>query len=244
METYLESQDYRFDVSLVEPVPLKFDGKRKNKRDRAELELLFAVRWKYLLSQLEKGVNILLTDVDNIFSKFLNLKDDVEEFDPSVDIWFAYATKYPNKIFAQQGFTVCGGMSWWRASKPAIAFARLIHESCGIMCDDQRLLNNLLLQINMTWDWTPNVRNSRVQDGDERFVGIPTLGLKGESARIGYKARIWDRDVAFRGHLEPNECPKNNWISMPIVDAKSRYQNWIAKLDSFDTWDQHCGKRE
>jgi len=184
-----------------------------------------------------------LTDVDNIFSKSMSLKEKVEDYDPSVDVWFAYASKYPNKAFVRQGFTVCGGMSWWRASKPAIHFARMIHQSCGIMCDDQRLLNNLLLQVNMTWDWTPDVQNSRIIDGsDERFAGLPTLGMTGESAVAGHKARIWDRNIAFRGHLQPKECPKNNWVSMPIVDAKSRHQNWIAKLDSFDTWDQHCGK--
>lgn len=239
MKTYLESKSFRFEVALADPIPSTFDGKRKTKRDRAELELLFAVRWKYLLSQLERGTNILLTDVDNIFSKFVKMKDEVE--DPDVDVWFAYATKYPNKVFMQQGFTVCGGMSWWRASRGAVDFVRFMHGTCGIMCDDQRLLNNLLLQVNMTWDWTPTVLNSRIQDGDERFVGLPSLGLTGSSARFGFKARIWDRDVAYRGLLQPQECPKNNWISMPIVDAKSRYQNWMAKLDSFDIWDQHCG---
>lgn len=250
IESFLASKkNYRYEVAFPEPTPEKYASQPKRKRDRAKLELLFAVRWKYLVSQLEQGSHVLLTDADNIFSRYLSLQTEIELKDPSVDVWHAYATKYPNKAFVKQGFTVCGGMSWWRASKPSIHFAKLVHNACGIMCDDQRVLNNLQLDVNMAWDWTPSILASRVSNrtltsaDEERFVGLPTLGLTGMSNVTGHKARVWDRDFAFRGPLQPDQCPKNNWVSMPIVEARSRYQNWVTKLESFDIWDDACGIR-
>eukprot|EP00980_Cylindrotheca_fusiformis_P028260 scaffold22589_cov138-Cylindrotheca_fusiformis.AAC.23 len=246
MESFLASKsNYRYEVAFPEPMPATYATKPKRKQDRAVLELLFAVRWKYLLNQLEQGTNVLLTDADNIFSRYIDLQAEMEEKYPTVDVWHAYATKYPNKVFLKQGFTVCGGMSLWRASKAGIEFARLIQYACGIMCDDQRVLNNLLLDINMTWGWTDATLASRISNNsvsvDQRFVGLPTLGLLGSSSVTGHKARVWDRDFAFRGPLEPDQCPKSNWVSMPIVEAKSRFQNWEAKLESFDKWDEICG---
>lgn len=250
MESFLASKtNYRYEVAFPEPMPENYASKPKRKQDRAMLELLFAARWKYVLGQLKRGTHILLTDADNIFSRYISLQAEIEEKDPTVDVWHAYATRYPNKVFLKQGFTVCGGMSWWRASKAAVNFAQLIHNTCGIMCDDQRILNNLQLEVNMTWDWTPATLGSRISnhtpalEGEERFVGLPTLGITGKSNVTGHKARVWDRDYAFRGPLQPAQCPKNNWVSMPIVEARSRFQNWVAKLESFDKWDKACGIR-
>jgi hypothetical protein len=259
MVQFLQTRtDFRYEVMVHEPMPDSYRSKPMPKQDHAVLELLMAVRWKFLLQQLEQGVHVLLTDIDNIFTRYIDIdtvianhhNDHHDHQDPSmdVDVWHAYATKYPRKSFAQQGFVVCSGMSWWRASPAAIRFGRLMHETCGSLCDDQRVLNNLLAgpKLNMTWDWTPTIQASRLTNAttqDPRFVGLPTIGISGRSSITGHTAEVWDREFAFRGPLQPDPCPNNNinWVSMPVLETKSRGKQWMAKLESFQIWDQHCG---
>jgi hypothetical protein len=114
-------------------------------------------------------------------------------------------------------------------------------------------LNNLLVgdKLNMTWHWTPEIEASRISgtsttnsittEADKRFVGLPTVGIAGVSNVTGHRARVWERDFAFRGPLHPETCPSNNWVSMPILEARSRGTAWRTKLESFQEWDQHCG---
>ena len=241
------SEEMRYHVWIHEPMTKEVLSLPKPKQDHAYLELLMAVRWKYLLEQLEiHGMHVVLTDVDNIFSRYIDVDREITHKDDGVDVWHAYATKFPRKAFAKQGFVVCSGMSWWRSSAGAIQFARLMQQTCDDMCDDQRELNDLLsssLRLNMTWRWTNEARQSRLTNAttnDARFLGLPTLGISGHSDTTGHTARIWNRDFAFRGPLVPAECPQNNWVSMPILETKSRQSAWKTKIESFSQWDENC----
>lgn len=248
MANYLATKysNFRYEVELTQStIPKEYQSKSKSKQDRVKFGLLLSVRWKFVLEQLKRGTNVLLTDVDNIFSRYISIKDEIEDNDSTIDVWHAYATKFPPKIYKQQGFTVCGGMSWWRASVGAIRFLEMFRERCPVTCDDQRVMNNLLIDpaLNMTWFWTQKLQDSRITSAtttDENLLGLPTLSILGTSNITGHKARVWDRNFALRGRInEP--CPNNNWVSMPIVEASSRARKWIAKLDSFDNWDKNCG---
>jgi hypothetical protein len=246
MVEFLRSKtNFRYEVLVHEPMPLDLQNQPQNKIGHSVLKLLMAVRWKFLLQKLESGVHVLLTDVDNIFNRYIDMEHEIELQDPTIDLYHAYATKYPPKIFQQQGFVVCSGMSWWRASPAAIRFARIMHEACGIMCDDQRVLNTLLVnhdKLGMTWHWTPEAIASRITDiNDTRVSGLPTIGITGTSNVTGHKAGIWDRAFAYRGLIEETQCPKENWVSMPNIEAKSRSSAWMAKIESFDDWDRICG---
>jgi Nucleotide-diphospho-sugar transferase len=236
----------RYQKWIHEPMPEDLKFLPRSKRDSLYLQLLMAVRWKYLVSTLERGIHMVLTDADNIFTRYLDVEQEFSQKDPSVDVYLAYATKFPRKAFAKQGFCVCSGMSWWRASTSGIRFARLMKDACGDMCDDQRELNNLLSEpakLNIIWEWTSEARESfstNVTTSDARFLGLPKLGISGRSVVTGHKARIWDRDFAFRGPLLPDECPAGHWVSMPILDATSRQSAWRKKVESFQQWDKHC----
>lgn len=246
-----EHHDFRYQVWLHEPMPEEVKSKPKNKQDHAYLELLMAVRWKYLLHQLENGIHVVLTDVDNIFNRFLDVDKEFVQQSTEIDVWHAYATKFPRKAFGRQGFVVCSGMSWWRSSSGGIRFAKLMQHTCGDMCDDQRILNELLTdpdRLNMTWHWTETAKQSKITNAttdDPRFLGLPTIGISGESSVTEHKARIWDREFAFRGPILPVVCPSRmvNWVSMPILEAKSRQEAWKTKLESFLQWDRHCNSK-
>ena len=213
---------------------------------KAVLDLLMAVRWKFLYQQLQNGIHILLTDVDNIFTRYVPMSEFEQQ--TTVDVWHAYATKFPTKEFREQGFVVCSGMSWWRASPEAIAFAKLMTDACGDRCDDQRVLNRLLVHsLNMTWDndITPDRMASRTTnrtESDPRMVGLFTKEIFGRSLRTHHTTGIWNRSFAYRGSIDPRPyCPQDNWVSMPILNAKARKTQWKIKLDSFDDWDRNCG---
>jgi hypothetical protein len=241
MVDYLKNYAMRFEVMLHPPLAPQYESRPKNKKDHLVLELLMAVRWKYLLQQLELGNHILLTDADNIFARYVPLEDFEKS---SVDVWHAYGTKYPRKMFALQGFVVCSGMSWWRASPAGIHFSRIMHKACGEMCDDQRLLNAILeSQLGMSWEWTPEIKASRISnatESDPRFVGLLQTKMYGTSNLTGHRAGIWDRDFAYRGLVDPKTCPENNWVSMPILESKSRLTAWFTKAESFALWDKNC----
>jgi hypothetical protein len=250
MVDYLKKYAMRYDVMLHPPLAPQYNARPKNRKDHFVLQLLMAVRWKYLLQQLEQGYHILLTDIDNIFTRYVPLEDFENS---SVDVWHAYATKYPRKMFALQGFVVCSGMSWWRASPAGIHFSRIMHKACGEMCDDQQVLNALLESddFGMNWEWTPEIKASRISNGtttttttasdDPRFVGLLQKEMYGTSNVTGHRAGIWDRDFAYRGLVDPKPCPNNNWVSMPILETKSRSTAWLTKAESFDVWDKNCG---
>ena len=238
----------RYDVMIHEPLPDKHANKPQTKKDHLVLELLMAVRWKYLLEQLKQGIHVLLTDVDNIFMYHYDPLNLVDEGNIRVDVWHAYATKYPRRTYGVQGFVVCSGMSWWRATQSSIEYATLMHQACDTMCDDQRVLNVLIeQQLQMKWnvnasDFSLPTRISNETESDPRFVGLMTQSIEGASNRIsGLTIKVWDRDFAFRGPLYPQpSCPKNVWVSMPILDAPSRGKAWVTKAQSFSQWDEYC----
>jgi len=245
MADFLNKQtpSLRYEVMIHSAMAPEFQEKNKDVRDRHVLQLLMAVRWKYLLVQLEQGTHILLTDVDNIFTRYHSM----EQFEnTSVDIWHAYATKFPLSMFKKQGFVVCSGMSWWRSSPAAIRFSRLMQKTCGNYCDDQQRLNGILAgpETGMVWDWTSEVLASRLTNGtesDPRYVGLLQKEVYGTSNATGHRAGIWDRDFAYRGRVDPEPCPENNWVSMPILAVAQRSQSWRVKRDSFEVWDKNCG---
>jgi hypothetical protein len=77
---------------------------------------LFGSRWNYILRQLQQNHNVLFTDVDNVFVRYL----DMSEFENSqYDSYHAYAGTvdgFPRNICKKIGFTICSGMSWLRGS--------------------------------------------------------------------------------------------------------------------------------
>ena len=117
---------------------------------------LFARRWYHiyelLLNNETNNYSYLLTDVDNIWNRHLPL-ETLEKSD--FDMFLAYSNAYPQDIFYQQGFTVCGGMGWFRNSvrvKETIAgllrWCKCQIESPTIrakqcFCDDQVTLNSM-----------------------------------------------------------------------------------------------------
>jgi len=214
-------------------------------RTRVNRRQIFGTRWMYVLSLLKKGHNVLLSDSDNLFVRYLPMEDlESSKF----DIFHAYSGNYPPR-FMSMGFTVCGGMSWFRASLPSIRYVETFLHYCGgwnhtytpVYCDDQLILNKLIFDktINFTFD------------GDVDPTSLTDVfwkpSLEGTSEPTGLKFKIWDVNTAYRGPVNgtvngtDGVCPKNNWVTMPYsrivepngtknlpaaVDREIRKQQW------------------
>jgi hypothetical protein len=230
--------------------------------------MLFASRWNYLLRQLllPHAPNILLTDVDNIFTNYRNLQALDQQQD--TDVYHAYAGtmgSFPRNLFQKYGFTVCGGMSWWRGGNHSgvIDFVRhVVHKchcerfdnNCDCACDDQVVLNNILFQSpkyaivwNNTTNTNTNTTNHQHQLPPQQVVGPPkeledldwTARLTGVCNQTGHRVQLWDRYSVYRAPLNAKHQPKF---------CPPRDQNWIAmpsrvddKIHIREMWKAACG---
>ena len=242
---------YRVEASYLpqDPDP-NIEGLKYGKKMRRRVMMLFAHRWRYLLQSLNEGHHVLITDVDNIWNSYY----DMEELELSeYDVYHALETKHPSEVYDDQGFVFCGGMGWFRASPQTKTFIQSMVSQCGVICDDQVLLNQIVAyQLNMEWHRTADHHNTTTsvssnQDFDSpfenhfsRIEGLVTNGFTGYSRVTGHKSKVWDRDFAYRGENNPETCPPNNWVSMPFVIMAWRNQGPSHKLSSYDMWDRTC----
>ncbi len=197
---------------------------------------IFARRWTYIYEQLQEGHSILMTDVDNVFSRYLPM---TELENSNVDVFHAYSTSYPTYVFDDMGLTVCGGMSWLRASPKVIRFVGSLINQCKCMpligksqvdekqcrdcsCDDQVTLNELLWKGKHKVLWDRNISKPASQN-DYLWESIT-----GVSSKTKHRIQIWDRNVAYRAPM-PEKCPPNNWVAMPLyVDRGEVVEAWDA----------------
>ena len=221
---------------------------------------IFGRRWAYIYEQLQQQQqqqqqnSILMTDVDNVFSRFVPMKE-FEENVNGVDIFHAYSTSYPTNVFEEMGLTVCGGLSWLRASPRVIRFVGSLVNKCtcrGLIektnaaataatdvrpvvsekecrecsCDDQVALNELLWKGKHKIVWDRNITKPK---GLKDWQWEPIMGI---STTTRHRVAIWDRNFAYRGPL-PETCPPNNWVAMPL---------YVDRSDVVEVWDALCPK--
>jgi hypothetical protein len=217
------------------------EGKRKQIYRRR----LFGSRWNYILRQLQQNHNVLLTDVDNVFVRYL----DMSEFENSqYDSYHAYAGTvdgFPRNIYKKIGFTICGCTSWLRGSSPGvIELVKAMVARCGCettlnchcSCDDQVLMNSMMLTeplYKVKWDDNNSSSNVKIPMKEE---DMNWNSMTGTIPKTGHRVKIWDRHTAFRRHYDPNDmiCPdkEKSWISMP---------SGLDRMKVREIWMDGCG---
>lgn len=230
---------YRFEVQIIDP------GSRAKNRVRS----LWYNRILYCLNQVKAGHSLLLTDVDNIFSRY----EPLSQFqDSEFDAIFALEQKFPDKIFKKQGFVLCGGMTFLKATNATIEIMERLLEKCDggtKRCDDQVEWNRMMFQ-DMRWN-TTETRTKLTQNG------LIQYSFGGESKTVqGFKAKVWDRDFAWRGFFQTERCPsEQNWVAMPTnlpfsVSSTLKNEGIAAgvnrigreKIARVKVWELFCGK--
>jgi hypothetical protein len=213
---------------------------------------LYSLRLQFTLEMLQNGTHVLVTDVDTIFNRYVPLAGFLEE---RFDLMHMYEMKYPTNLFQENGFVVCAGHQFLRASPATIAYLR--DEVLGDCikennCDDQVRYNVALHKLRMLWSADPmgdeRIKiSSNVPENDgllvEQLTGTATLGDNHDKLSI----KIWDRDFAWRLSNDlPQKCPTKdtNWVAMPtktddLISDKRMNKVW-KKIEMFRIWDDLC----
>ncbi len=236
---------YRFEEELL-------DESLEKRSER--VENLWYHRILYVYNQLKAGNSILLTDTDNIFTRYEPL---TSFYDSGYDAIFAFEERFPDKIFKRMGFVVCGGMTFFKATEATLKLVEKWLALClgrgnrfSKRCNDQEKLNKLLMN-EMKWNSSWAKEESRLENGliQSGFDGVGTTIPK-------FRARVWDRNfvwrgstVASRGNETVIQCPpsQTNWVAMPqtmpfwVWKLTGRAKHGAAKKMKVDLWEILCG---
>lgn len=212
---------YRFEEEMVDRLEKRGD----------RVANLWYHRILYVYNQLKAGNSILLTDTDNIFTRY----EPITSFrDSGYDAIFALGEHFPDEIFHKMGFVVCAGMNFYKSTEATLKLVEKWLTLCDGPrhkqgCNDQANLNKLLLD-EMEWNSTWAREESRLADG-----GLIQYGFDGVGTTIpNFRAKVWDKDFAWRGvtfawneaNVTVTHCPppRTNWVSMPHA-----LPNWAMK---------------
>lgn len=229
---------YRFEEELI-------NESLEKRRDR--VANLWYHRILYVYNQLKAGNSILLTDTDNIFTRYEPL---TSFYDNGYDAIFAFEERFPGRIFKRMGFVVCGGMTFFKATEATLKLVGKWLAMCPGSCNDQEKLNSLLLH-EMKWNSSWAKEESRLENGliQSGFDGVGTTIPE-------FRARVWDRNFAWRGSTVASrgnetviQCPpsQTNWVAMPqtmpfwVWKLTGRAKHGAAKKMKVDLWEILCG---
>jgi hypothetical protein len=159
-----------------------------------------SARLRFTLEQLRNGTHLLITDVDNVFSRHVPLHGFVKE---GYDVYHAYEMYYPTDIYYQLGFVVCSGHQFLRSSPGTIRFLELVVQRCRwSKCDDQVTYNQVFFyDLNVTWDGidSPNHTEAmRIDSTNAENANLLVESVTGRSPVTNHTIKIWDRDFAWR----------------------------------------------
>ena len=219
----------------------------KSKQNQNYRRHLFGSRWNYILRQLQgignknnQRYHILLTDVDNVFVRYANITEEIEN--TPFDAYHAYEGRmpsFPKNYWYIHGFTICGGMSWFRSTPAVIEFVNSIATGCGCddiqyvtcncRCDDQQMINSKIFSGPYKIQWDRKILKPSSE------IDLDWDSLTGTCKKTKHRVKVWDKHTAYRGAINGNRCPHRpqSWIAMPSgIDDKLSMPN---------KWDNVCG---
>jgi hypothetical protein len=163
-------------------------------------------RLHFTMDMLRNGTHVLVTDIDNIFTRYVPLHGFLME---GYDVYHAYEMKFPLFLYNEFGFVICGGHSFFRSTPETLRFMDIVMKHCNKdKCNDQIVFNNVLLhELGMKWDGItdPNhpgaLRLNSTGDDAKSMLEINNLlveSVTGRSFVTNHTIKIWDRDFAWR----------------------------------------------
>lgn len=203
-------------------------------------------RLEYTYAKLEKGTSLLVTDIDNVFMRHVPL---YELWHEPFDVMHAYAIAYPVFAYRRQGFVVCSGHQWLRATNATLAFLRIVMEQCenDEKCDDQVAYNAAMVK-SLQMDWhidatRPEAPRIVLNDTSNAMHGKLVEELTGRSRVTNHTVKVWSRDFATRWQGDPEYCPsEHNWVAMPAQMSSAVGDNKVdRKIAAMDLWARLCG---
>lgn len=188
--------------------------------DKPITRLIWTVRLSAMKDLIIKGFNVMISDVDSIWIKYQNLNLLPTGFDS----FHAYGTTFPQSVFDEQGFVVCGGVAAYKSTENTKRFFSRLVEECGSKCDDQMLINGLLIgEWNMDWQMSPG---TGVRFGTSRNVT--------DSGGKAFSSLIFNEEYVIRGRDRVEVC-KGDDSKAWIISPKAK-KDGEMKLKLFETY--------
>lgn len=186
---------------------------------------IMAARLHLTMELLRNGTHLLVTDVDNVFSRYVPLYGFLDE---GYDVFHAYEMRYPTYIFDEMGFVVCSGHQFLRSSPGTLRFMELMENRCkGDKCDDQVVYNEVFWrELNIEWDGDGPTHDGalRLTGNNTENDGLLVESATGRSRTTNHTIKIWDRDFAWRlaGGI-PEMCPSCEYETVLFVFLAAKY---------------------
>lgn len=192
---------------------------------------------------LRAGTHLLITDIDNVFSRHVPLRGFLEE---GYDAFHAFEMRYPEEIYDEVGLVVCSGHQFLRSSPGGLRFIDQVLAFCTrAKCDDQVVYNRVIFrQLDVRWDGMDRPDrpgalrvNSTIEENDTLLVESVT----GRSRVTNHTIKIWDRDFAWRVSVFVGamrgavESPGASAFSLALFLVSLAYHRCTSSVGSWDS---------
>lgn len=147
------------------------------------LSPLWRKRLEIVSDLVEAGLSVILSDIDAVWLD--NPTSDL--FDPRFDIIATQGTVYPRNVYAKIGVVACCGLICFNHSPRSIRFLRQCLSDFDRFNDDQKAINNVLLDLGLSPDMSlanmPKTRlpipdsNEYIDAIDADFIAKTNCGL-------------------------------------------------------------------
>ena len=111
------------------------------------IKKVWKIRMEVTVELLKQGYSVLLSDIDCLWLKYI----DVETLPMNFDIIYSIGVKRPRDALLKWGFVLCGGLILYRPTKMTLNLWKIYLQECANSCDDQALMNHLYMSTGIKW---------------------------------------------------------------------------------------------
>ena len=211
------------------------------------------IRVQTITSLLEQGYSVLSSDIDSLWLKYVNLDIFFGKRKFNFDIVHSIAGFKPREVVDEWGFSVCGCLGFYRATRETLKWFDIYKSRCHAKCDDQDEINFMYRDLKIRW-----IKNheclfeNQEETSNFDYIGIfeePNSGvyqkrfsnrhLKTEVLNIStiqvgvISSKIWQRNGTI------SDCNKSKNSEIPwcrVLPTRCKHQSGIFKMHR-DRWD-------
>ena len=206
----------------------------------ADLSEFWRYRLKYLTEEIERGQNVLLSDLDIVFAHHYEPNVIFSKAgDEEVDIYHSLGAGWPRSAKQRWGFSICMGFSAFRATSATQQILEAALKVCNHQknCDDQVVINELYMNY-LQMSWTTNLEHGE-RKGISRSTMIPLVvkTLSNLVPRVDMdqlKPIVPDsKQVQCFGHVHHKDG--GHWAVAPIIE-----KDGAAKVAAWKRFHDEC----
>ena len=122
--------------------PIRFikSSNQIHKTKQYYLKTIWKTRLNTIQALLKQNYNILISDTDTIWLKYLKIDKEIQKIDSNSidgprDAYHSYAGKFPHQTLKAWNFTICGCFTAFKSTNNTLNFFEIINKQCKTGCD-------------------------------------------------------------------------------------------------------------